>query len=497
YITNSKSYPEHSYFSRYIASENFKLIKKFFLYLSKLRNIEYQSFEEFFQKEIKDHRLNNIKIIIKYSNPFKSLILYRIINYFTMVDLYKVKGITFINTDQNGNIFKINANNNSNNNNNNNNYNILTIEGQNELPLLNNTNKNYNNKNEIFAIENIENNLNQNKKESENITYDEIMIRKKELKIFLMKVFKILLNNINDTISIKSDMENANLYMNILKAYQKNILLFVNYDISLTTYLYYKYLNIFYVSNTYSVFILDTLNYYFFLYRTNHYKKLIGDNNICSAIVFELYKLLLKDENTKIDKKEFYQFIITSILLHSIPDKSNINRVAYMWKYLHRKLRSKPFMMEYDIMNQLFLQKKTINDLGNFVFVNENQNTFDVEINNTTEKQHIKKDNIIINNVDLHHTDYNTSNNINSEELHINFNEYDFIKSCNDYHFDYRCFVVSAKNVPTRNNVYKEVMKYYLFIFSYFNKHFFDIFISNFYIFQLQKCILYEFLNSI
>ncbi|SOV18410.1 conserved Plasmodium protein, unknown function [Plasmodium sp. gorilla clade G2] len=511
YIKNSKAYPEHSYFSRNIASGNFKLIKKFFLYLSKLRNIEYQTFEQFFENEIKHHRLNNIKIIIKYSNPFRSLILYRIINFFTKVDLFKVKGITSIYVDENGNILKLNTNYN-------NCFNILTMERQKESFLLNNNNNNNNNcsnnnnnnncsnnnnnnncsnnNNEMCSIEKDQNNLIPSKEESDVITYNEIMKRKKELKIFLMKIFKILLNNINDRISIKSDMKNANVYMNILKAYQKNILLFVNYDITLTTYLYYKYLNIFYISNTYSIFILDTLNYYFYIYKAKDYKKFIKNNNMCCNIVIELYRHILKNKKIKIDKKTFYQLIIISILLHTLPDRSNTNRMVYMWKYMNRNLKDQPFFMEYDIMNKFFFEKKNINHLGNFIFVDENKTNLDKEKNDLIDKQYIKKDNIIINNIDQEHTNFNNSYNINMEENFINEKEQDIIYSSNEYYFDYRYFITSGKVIPSRNNIYKEVMKYYLFIFAYFNKHFFDIFISNFYIFQLQKCLILEFLDS-
>ncbi|CRH00769.1 conserved Plasmodium protein, unknown function [Plasmodium relictum] len=453
-VTNKHIYPDHFYFSRNIEAENFKLVTNFFFYLSKLKNIEYNNFEEFLENEIKYRRFKNIKIIIKYSTPFKELILYRIMHYFSKLDISY----------------------------------LMNIKGMNSLR----------NKDDYTKCPNSLNNIEDKKTEH---------VEKKELRVFLLKFFNNLLKNLEDINYIKSDLKN-DIYMSTSEEFQSSVLLFFKFDVSLASFLYYKYLNTFYMNDIYIKFVLDTVYYFFYLYKIDNFKKYIKDNNMFIGIVIELYKKVLKNSN-KLDIKYLYKFFVISIMLLTIPDVDSSNRITYMWKMLKKMSFNKTFLIDYYVINKLF-EENNINCLNNLNFFNSNNednhnNIIDEDrddcSNNLVHDYNNHDININVENEDNNNKhkieSYEGNNQLNKEKnINKEEDEASIFPLSDDYSFDYRCFLPFSKYLSLRKNVYKEALKYYLFTFAYLNKHFFDIFLSHLHTNLFYVCITEEFLNK-
>ncbi|CRG93947.1 conserved Plasmodium protein, unknown function [Plasmodium gallinaceum] len=453
-VTNHHFYPEHSYFSRNIEEENFKLVKTFFIYLLKLKNIQYYNFDEFFENEVKYHRFENIKILIKYSSPFKALILFRIMYYFSKLNISYLMNIKEM-------------------------HNLRNKDDHVESSM---------------QLNNIEDIKDKNKKIEKS--------EKKELKFFLLKIFNILLKNMDDINYLKSDIKN-NIYIGILETFQTSILLFVNFDVSLASFLYYKYINIFYLNETYIRFVLDTVDSFFNLFKIDNFKKFIKDNNMFIGIVIELYKKILKNCN-KLDIKIFYKFFIISIMLHTIPDVDSSGRITYMWKLLKKMSFNKTYLINYNVINKVF-KENNMNFLNNLSFPNDNNEYDGNYIINEDKDNCDNNNNYYNNNLNDENEDNNDidkiennkkSNQPNKENNSIEENEISFQSLSDDYSFDYRCFLPSSKYLSSRKNVYRESSKYYLFAFAYLNKHFFDIFLLNFHTNTFHNSIVEEFLNK-
>ncbi|CAA9988952.1 conserved Plasmodium protein, unknown function [Plasmodium knowlesi strain H] len=408
YLQNKNLYPNNSFFSRNILSGSYKLVEDFLKLLTRVKGlvVEAYTFEEFFQAEMKDRRCENIKGVIKHSMPFRPLILCRIVRYLSEEMENSIGEYTVGNMIEGGE------------------EKVCPVEG-NSPPG-------------------------------------------EDLKRFFRIILKCVFRYLEDVSSIK-EKSGSHIYGNIEESFQKTILKFRRINSSVTFYLYCKYLNTFFLSDSCIQFVHKTLDLFFCIFKMEKTKKHIKNKNMLKTIIAELFRLrnrLYKNLNVK----SFYQTFLLSFIVAILPDISNPYRHVSVLYDAKRYSKNTPHLVDYFVINKLFEREKGKKCQGFFHLLEDNQKEGGFP--------HVQ-----------HNGEESTSNRGNQTNQIIS-------SPLNEYTVNYTFASRRGKYKPTMNDEGYEKRKYYLFIFAYLSRPFFDTFLSNFHNIQLKKFLYGYFLKE-
>ncbi|ETB61013.1 hypothetical protein YYC_01962 [Plasmodium yoelii 17X] len=478
YIMNLKSYPTYNSLKGYITPKQFKLYKQFFLLLCKIKNIDNIGLNEFFINEIKQSRFDNIKILIKYSIYLYDIFFNRIIEILSSNEII------------------------------NNLYEIQETGDKQINPEINNREETH--CGDKVELENglIETSFNNNQNKTEYI-----LCKKKTNKPVLLKILFYIIKIISSKNSKddKGNKMNSKFhikYNNLVPIFEKLILKFIGIDHSLTITLYCKYINLFYNNINVITFVYNTLNYLFYIYSIDRLKKYIPNKSILDYIIKRVIIKSRKEYNKK-NVISSYKYFILSIMSLCInnsimyvntlipePTKLLFNKQNFLIKY---EIAVKLFQSDYKERASIFKLIKSIEepnfeseDINRFVDIlankNNSQNSGNL-IDNITSKDNLNVERDAMMN-------QRTENCNNSEDISKNVDENDADENemieigKNKYSITkFKPNIINLSFLIIRmNGIYKsemiyEIVKYYIFVFSYLNKYFFDLSIS-----KLSKC---------
>ncbi|SBS86844.1 conserved Plasmodium protein, unknown function [Plasmodium malariae] len=503
---NKDLYISNSFFSRDIVHGIFQLTKNFFFLLCKLKNVSCYNFDDFIQMQMKQQRYKTIENFVKHSVPFRTNILIRILYFFSNVDLFKCFGScnTELNTTRyeahevdEGELNQINEN-------------ILTVSTK--VSLDNESNDDY----EICKEKEIKQH-----------------VEKKKLRNFLLRIFKILFVNMDNKNFSYYAYTSKKMYMSVVESFQKTIVQFNNIDPSVTYFLYFKCLNLFYMNSTYLKFVCDTLDYFIFLYNVDNIKKYIKDINMMTNAAIEIYKYL-KKRTRKLDIKNYYGNCFMGIIILCTPYVFSSTRIRYVINKAKKINDKKRVVIDYHILNTLFDRSRIMKNAGIFHLLDnvescpsypENYITDGIRRNKVVNEANFVDDNNsasnTVNNSNDISNSVNNSNDISNiisnsnnsssnskEEKGVclmtgdnNKNEVignieDSLEPlCNEYTVHVHSLIYGRKWDRRKPQCY-EVIKYILFIFAYLNKYFFNVLLSNFHVDIFYNSIAVYFLKK-
>ncbi|KJP87277.1 hypothetical protein AK88_03074 [Plasmodium fragile] len=287
-----------------------------------------------------------------------------------------------------------------------------------------------------------------------------------DLKRFLLNVLKCVFKYLEDVSCIREESE-SRIYKSIEESFQKTILQFRRINSSVTFYLYCKYINTFFLSDAYIQFVLKTLDLFFCIFKIEKTKKYIKDRNICKTIIEELFRMKLKLFKN-FNLKSFYQSFLLSIMMVIFPDIANSQRHASMMSLAKKSCHDGSFAIDYFLINKLFEKDKGKKCEGIFHLLEDNQKERGV-------LPHVQ-----------HGGEMSTSNQGDQPNNTPS-------QPSNEYSVTH--FFANRKRNRKMGINYEE-KKYYLFIFAYLSRPFFDTFLSHFHNFYRKNYIYGEFLQE-
>ncbi|EUD68678.1 hypothetical protein C922_01078 [Plasmodium inui San Antonio 1] len=295
---------------------------------------------------------------------------------------------------------------------------------------------------------------------------------------FLLNILKCVFRYLEDVSSIKEESK-SHIYESIEESFQKIIIQFRRINSSVTFYLYCKYLNTFFLSDAYIQFVLKTLDLFFCIFKMEKTKKHIKDKNICKTIIAELFRMKLKLFKN-LDVKSFYQSFLLSIMLVIFPDISNSHRYANMLCAAKKRCDSGSFVIDYFVINKLFERERGKKCEGVFHLLEENHKGgfLDVQHNGESTRNGVQKPNGADNPNQADHPNQTIS------------------PPSHEYTVTHLFANRKRNSKPGMNDEDYEERKYYLFIFAYLSRPFFDTFLSHFHNFYRKNYIYAEFLKD-
>ncbi|CXI67577.1 conserved Plasmodium protein, unknown function [Plasmodium berghei] len=473
YILNSKSYPIYNSLKGYIKPKNFKLFKQFFLLLCRIKNINNMELNEFFINEIKQSRLNNIKILIKYSISLYEIFFSRIAEVVFSEEMINM---------------------------------LCKMQETNDKQI----NDGINNREETHCgdkveLENdlIETSFNNNQNKTEYI-----LCKKKTNKPFLLKILFYIIkiiasNNSKDDKGSKVTTKVNIMYNNLVPIFEKLILKFIEVDHSSTFILYCKYINLFYNNNSAIKFLYNTMSYLFYIYNIDRLKRYIINKNIFDYITKKLITNLRRQYNKKI-AISFYRYFIMSIIA-LCANNTIINISTLVPESMRPLFNKQKNLIEYEVVDKFFQNDckerasvfKLIKHMEEANIESENINEF---VDTLSYKNNSQNSGSVIDNIPINDNlnperdamicqrteNYDNSEDISKNVDENNANENEMIETGKNKYSPTNfkpniinlSFLTAKAHTSYKKEMIYELVKYYLFAFSYLNKYFFDILIS-------------------
>ncbi|CAD2108903.1 hypothetical protein YYG_01508 [Plasmodium vinckei petteri] len=468
YIMNSKPYSSYSFFKGCIKPYTFKLSKSIFLLLCRIKNITSIEINEFFINEIKQSRLNNIKILIKYSMSFYDIFFSRIINV------------------------------------------MFSEEVINKLCKMQETDD-----------EQINDEINNREETNSGDKTKYIFCKKKNPKFFLLKILIYIIKivdqkNFKESITNKINTKLNTTYNNLASIFGNLILKLIEVDHSLIFILYCKYINLFYINKSIIEYVYNTMNYFLYIYNISHLKRYISNKNVFYYIVKRLAINLRKKYNKK-NAISCYRYFIMSIFV-----LSTNNTINYMKTLLPESmtplLNKQKNLIKYEVADKFF--KKDCKERASVLKLIKNMDETNDKSKNANEyvdtlgyKNNLQNNESVTDNIpnegdlnveddarmsqgaenceDIEHISKNMDENKMTEAEQNGYSVANFNPNIINLSF----LTPKAKTMYKKEMTY-EIVKYYLFAFSYLNKYFFGILISRLNMYNHKFAISQEFFKT-